>query len=361
MKFTLIILFTLFTNVLLAQNMKLKELENELGIEIPTDYIQYKAQKNNWGQEVFFKMENWVFWDSATVLEKNVELRKNGALTGKDFAFAEGINNQILFYKDSKKLSTKISHFDKELDSSFYAFSLTEFTNYKKTQELIDEIETVGFENQDLSVIENCMGSLFQYAYELHTSEYDDNFSEDRNKKALELFFKIAEKEHPDAAHELANYYHFQEDTDVGKVIEWKEKAIEFGSKEDIYELADFIIDYKTEEIDRAISLLENLLEEQWYKERALIKLSRIYMRGTGGKLDYEKGMYYTNEGVKLDNYNAISDLAYYYYKGIGVEKSVQKAYDLLVEAEQRITEQTDGGMWGEFIKQLEKELESKE
>lgn len=172
---------------------------------------------------------------------------------------------------------------------------------------------------------------------------------------------KTAKKGHPYAAHKLANHYYFQDETDVEKVIKWREKAIEYGSKDDIYELADFIIDYKIEEIDRAVSLLESLLEEQWYKEKSLTKLSRIYMRDTGGKLDYEKGLYYTNEGIKLNNYNAISDLAYYYYKGVGVEKSVQKAYDLLVEAEERITEETGSGMWGEFIKLLEKELESKE
>src|SRR5690606_36132626 len=114
---------------------------------------------------------------------------------------------------------------------------------------LIEEIETVGFENQNLGEIETCVGSLFQYAFALNTSEYDDNYSEERNKRALELFFTAAEMGHPEAAHEIADYYYFQENVNVESVIEWRERAIELGSKADIFELADFIIDEKPEEI----------------------------------------------------------------------------------------------------------------
>lgn len=154
MKLILITFFTILAvNILFAQNMNLEQLENELGIEIPIDYIQYKAQPIEWEEDVFFRIDYWTFWDLATTLEKNLELRKNGALTEKDFAFAGSVDSQILFYRNSKKTSTKINHIDDEFDVVFYAFSLTEFTNYKKTQQLIEEIETIGFENQDLSTI----------------------------------------------------------------------------------------------------------------------------------------------------------------------------------------------------------------
>lgn len=99
------------------------------------------------------------------------------------------------------------------------------------------------------------------------------------------------------------------------------------------------------------------MLDDKWYKGRSMLKLSRLYMRGTGGKLDYEKGIAYAEACAKLENYNALSDLAYYYYKGMGVEKDIQKAYDLLVKAENKVKQKTGSGMWEEFIQQLEAEL----
>ena len=83
-------------------------------------------------------------------------------------------------------------------------------------------------------------------------------------------------------------------------------------------------------------------------------------MKGYGGKLDYKKGIKYAIECSKFNNYNAISDLAFYYYKGMGVKKNVQKAYDLLVRAEEIIIRETGSGSWQDFIKHLKKELDSK-
>ena len=340
--------------------MNLDTLENKLGLRIPGDYIEFRGTDIHNELIVNFKIDNWLFWDIITCVEKTIKLREKGAITENDFAFAINEENQILFYKNSTKSSTKISHLDEENDIIFYAFSLTEFQNYEKYKRLIEEIEIVGFEKQDLSEIINCVGSLFNYAFELNTSKYEANFSKKRNKKALELFFITAQKGHPEAAKKIADYYYYQEKVDVEKVIEWREKAIEFGNKEDIYELADFIIDEKIDYIDKAILLLESLFSEQWYKERAMLKLSRIYMRGTGGKLNYEKGIEYVKICAEANNYNALSDLAFYYYKGKGVEKDIYKAYDLLLQAENRMIEKTGSGMWEDFLIQIEKELEIK-
>ena len=192
------------------------------------------------------------------------------------------------------------------------------------------------------------------------TNEYDDDFSEKRNNKAIELFFIAAEKGHPEAASEIANYYYYQEKVEKNKVIEWREKAIEYGNKQDVYLLADYIIDEKNEDIDKAILLLESLLIDKLYEESAMLKLSRIYIRGTGGKLNYEKGLEYVRSCAELNNYNALSDLAFYYYNGRGVEKNIQTAYDFLVRSENEMIEQSGKGSYGDLIIQLKKELETK-
>lgn len=287
-------------------------------------------------------------------------MRKSGVITEKAFAFAVDANNSVIFYDNANKKSTKVSYFDDVKDLELLVFSLTEFKNYKRTRSLIDELENTNFEKQNLTDIKDCAGSLFDYASDLMTSEYDINFSKKRNKKALELLLISAGKGHPDAASSVANYYYHQEKVDKNKVIEWREKAIEYGNKKDVFELADFIIDEKIEDIDKAIQLLESLTITESFEEKSSLKLSRLFMRGTGGKLNYEKGLKYAKRCAELNNANAISDLAFYYYKGTGVEKDVQKAYDLLVESEKKMIARTGRGTWGEYLNKLKKELEIK-
>lgn len=321
----ILILFIFHTNTLKSQKMNLMKVESILDFQIPDDYLKYRGNKLHKEDTVFFRIDNWVFWDLENATSKTIELRKNGLISSSDFAFAENQDRQILFYPNSQKSSNNISLLDFEIGILFYVFSLCEFEKFDKTQHLIDEIKIVAFENQDLAEIKDCTGSLFNYAFKLKTSKFDDNFSEKRNERALKLFFETAEKGHPEAASQIASYY-FLDKVNVDKVIEWREKAIKYGSNKDIYELADFIIDYKIEEIDKAINLLESLFNDQRQREKALLKLSRIYMKGTGGKLNLEKGIEYTEECAKSNNYNALSDLALYYYKGLGVDKNIQKA-----------------------------------
>lgn len=355
------LLFYLFLSInIYAQNMNLQTFENKLGTEIPNDYLIFRGTDLQNENNLDFHNDTYLFWNIETCVEKTLNLRKSGVITEKAFAFAVDKANTVYFYDNSIKSSSKISYFDEDKDLTLFVFSLTEFINYEKTRILIDELESVDFEKQNLTDIMDCPGSIFKYATQLMTSEYDKDFSKKRNKKAIELFFIAAEKGHPDAATEIANYYYYQKKVDINKVIEWREKAIKYGNIRDIYELADFIIDEKIEEIDKSILLLESLLVQNTYKERAMLKLSRIYMRGTGGKLNYEKGLEYVRNCAELNNYNALSDLAFYYYNGKGVEKDVQKAYDLLLKSEKIVIEKTGKGNWGDFINQLKNELETK-
>jgi TPR repeat protein len=336
--------------------MRTAEAEAQLLIGLPTEYVDFTGPYDHRAFTFFFRIDDWTFWDLAGAVAKNLELRADGTIRADDFAFAQNKDEQILLYRKAHKNATKITLLTNPRDWMFYAFSLSEFILFETTQTLIEEIETVGFEHQDLKPIEHCTGSLYQYAQGLNTSAYDDNYSEERNKKALSLFFHTAEKEHPEAAHALANHYYFDGDMDVDKVIEWKEKAIAWGSVEDIYGLADFLISHKPERMEQAIALLKSLFDLEWYEERAWLKLSRIFMR-VKSHVNHQKGLEYAEACAKRGDYNALADLAYYYYQGQGVEKDVQKAYDLLVQAEKIIVSKTGSGMWRPFIKKLRKEL----
>lgn len=359
----ILLFLLLIPNLGFGQNSALDpiivELEQSLKIEIPKDYIEFIEPHSNQIFDYYFGIAHWSFLDLTTAKEKTLALRTKEAIGREDFAFAINDDEQVLFFRnEAGQLSNKIFLFDLEMDVIYYAFSLKEFLLKEETEKLVEEIETVGFQKQDLTGIMDCTGCLYTYAVYLNTSEYDENYSKKRNKKALELFFDTAEEGHPKSASEIADYYYFQDETDVDKVIEWREKAIAFGNEDDIYELADFIIDYKLEEIDKAITLLKSLLDNTWFKDRATLKLSRIYMKGTGGKLDYEKGIEYTKKAAEMRGFNAIADLAFYYYKGMGVEKNLEKAHQLLVEANNLSIEKNGSGSWDDFIKVLEKEIE---
>lgn len=336
-------------------------IESALSLSLPPDYKQFVATYGENGFEYFFRIDLWVFWGPEEAISQTLKLRKSKAIGPGDFAFATNSEQQVLFYKrESGSLSHKIYHLDELKDWMFYAYSMSEFVNFEKTEQLIREIETKGFENQDLSEIMDCPGSLFNYALQLKVSSFDEDAPLGKNQKALELFLLAADQKHPGAANQLASHYYFSEETDVEKVLEWREKAVEYGSVEDIYELADFIADEKPELIDKAIDLLKSLLDTYWYKSRASLKLSRIFMQGTGGRLDYEQGIKYARMSADQDNYNGLSDLAFFYFKGMGVEKDLHKALELLKKADRIAASKGVGGVFSDRIKAVEMEMNKK-
>lgn len=364
--FIIYLFLFLFTPSLPGQNSPkwqaaIDDAEHTLNTNLNEEYLDFIQPNKGKAFYYFFKIEPWVFFGWEDLKDTTLVLRNQGVIGQKDYVFARNENGQFLFYKGNEYASDhKIYHLDEDFNVIFYAFSIAEFEHFEVTQQLIEDFETTDFKEQDLSPIENCVGCLYEYAFYLNTSEYDDNFSEERNARALELFYETAEKGHPSAAHEIADYYYFKDSMIVDEVIHWREKAIALGNKEDIYELADFIIDHKLEAIDRAIDLLERLFDVPWYRDRAMLKLARIYMRGTGNRLDYKKGLAYTQECAGAGNVNCYADLAFYYYKGMGVEQNTQTAYDLLVKASELSKGEILEGSWDDFIKILEKELKEK-
>ncbi|OAV45156.1 tetratricopeptide repeat protein [Lewinella sp. 4G2] len=337
--------------------MTTQDLQTILEIQLPDDYLAFRGDDVNTATTIEFRFDDWTFWPLEKCATRTQELRKSKAIPEVAFAFADNDNEEVLFYSDPDKTTTAIKHLDSDGDLSFYAFSFCEITLYPVTQRLIDEIDDDNWEQQDFSALEQCPGSLVDYANALMTSEYDEYFSVDRNEFALSIYLRAAAHHHPEAAHEIANYYYYQDEVDVEAVIKWRKKAIACGNTEDIYELADFIIDEQPEQIEEAIALLESLLTNRWYQERALLKLSRIYMRGTGGQQDYQKGIALVNKCVDLGNDNALADLAFYYFKGVGVTKDVKKAHQMLTQAEENALSKTGVSVYKDFIDILEKEL----
>lgn len=373
-KFGLILLFLIITVSGFGQKIPLSKLsvgwekvEKEFGYSLPADYKNWIINcqsdlKRPKGIVCRYEGEEGLaphaLWSAGKVISKNKTLRSKGILDENELAIGQQGEDDFLFYrKGPTGWMPKVFSWHEEYDWDYYLFSITQPNPYSKAETSIQGIETTGFDRQDLSEIEDCPDCLYHYAIALEASPDEDFFSKEQNAKAQSIFRQLAKLEHPKAAAALASFYQFQDSVQIDEVISWREKAMAWGSVEDYYELADFIIDYKPEAIDKAIDALAFLLDHTNYKGRAALKLSRLYMRGTAGKLDYGKGIQLVNQSIATGNLNAIADLGFYYYKGMGVDKDLQKAYDLLLQANQISIEKWGGGMWDEQIEVLKKEL----
>ena len=349
--------------------MTITELEKKLNTQLPEDYKNFISPYDNQAFEFYFKIDNWNFLPPEEIITLTLQLREEGHIGKEDVAFALNYDDSertekdepcaLLFRKIGNKLSNIIFHLGLRRDQIFFAFSIGEFERRAVLELLLEGIDDVGFENQDLTVIKDCPGSLFWYAHKLKLTAYENETTVKRFDKALELFFETAEKGHPLSANAIASHYEFdEEETDVEKVLFWLEKSTLYGSHDYMYELAEFIINHKLSDIDKATNLLEQLLNTYWYKDRAALKLSRIHMRNIGGKQDYEKGIKYAQISAETNNYNAFADLGFYYYNGTGVKQDIKKAYELMVKANDLSKDEPhEEGLWESVVEKLRQEI----
>lgn len=298
------------------------------------------------------------FWTIQKVQTLTDSLRAVGMLNEDQFVFGGiGLDQFLMFQRLDGQWSPRVFLWDEKYGSYFHLYSIQYTQPHALAAQLIADIDTVGFENQDLSEIKDCLDCLYIYALSLDDAEYEDFFMKERAEKALSIYRTLAAKAHPTAASQIASYYEFQDEVESDSVILWREKAAHWGNIEDNYELADFILDYRTDLTAKAVAALEALLDHRGYAARGALKLSRLYMRDEGAFKDLEKGLELAMRSADLGNLNAKADLSFYYYKGIGVEKNLRKALDFLEEANALANERFGGGMWDEEIELIKKEM----
>lgn len=297
-------------------------------------------------------------WMADRIRSVTDSLRKAGVLTKDQLAFGDiGLGQLLLYQRMEGQWSSRVFLWDNKYGWYFHLYSIKYTQPYEMAAQVIADIDTVGFENQDLTEIEDCLDCLYVYALSLDDSEYEDFFMKERAERALAIYRDLAKQSHPTAAASIAAHYEFQEEVESDSVIAWREKAIRWGNVEDNYELADFILDYRPDLKTQAVAALEVLLNHRGYAGRAALKLSRLYMRDEGDFRDLKKGIQLAMRSSDLGNLNAKADLSFYYFKGLGVEKDLQRALDFLVEANELSNERFGGGMWDEEIELIKQEI----
>ncbi|QCK15813.1 tetratricopeptide repeat protein [Mangrovivirga cuniculi] len=326
--------------------------------KLPAEYLEFIDKNSKDGFKIYFKIEDWHFWPVSEAVRKTEELIRDNILGKDEFAIADNEDGQYLFYKTNHQPPHNIFMADESFGKPFFTFSIHDFEKFEKTIELVSQTNNQNYKSIDISAIKDHPGSVYWYAFNLMTSPYDDDYSEDLNQYAAELLKEAAEAGHPEAAAELADYYSFQDDIDIEEVIKWRKKSIELGDHDEKYELADFIIDNKPEDITFATSLLEELTQNERFSDRAYLKLSKVYMSEDNGSHNPQKAIDAVNKAIELGNFVAKADLAFYYYNGFGVDKDKKKAMELLIEANKEAKKRMGEEPWNEVIHKLKKEMD---
>lgn len=268
--------------------------------------------------------------------DKTQQHRKD--VMGRQFiSIAANIDQQYLYRLEADPLTinTRIYLID-ERGIALYNFSICELLNKKdlfKITSKMREGEEIKRYRSFIEQYAQCPGSLYWIALELSLAVYDERGSEEMDKESQQLFRDLAEKGDARACHELANHYYFNT-SERDEVIKWRTRAIEEGETADLKELADFIIDEYPDKVHLALDTLHTMQQNNINTAWAYWKEGLIYMKGIGGITpDPGRGFLLTEKASGLGHIVAKSDLASFYYQGMGVAKDLHKALQLLIEA----------------------------
>lgn len=222
-----------------------------------------------------------------------------------------------------------------ENEATYYAFSLSELANRKAVHALARKIERSKATRFDQYIQEYnaCPGSLYWIANAIMTTVYDEKkYNPTRNEQAVELYTRVAKQGDARACRELADYYQYQTGNKQA-VLRFRTDAIKYGWPDERRELVDFIIDELPEKIDVALQVMHEMRSLGQHVSWTYWKEGNVYMKGIGTREDHKKGVPLIKKAAELGHVVAIADLSYFFYKGLGVEKDLREALQLIEQA----------------------------
>lgn len=302
---------------------KLKEAEDKLGCKLPAGIFDFIAGLTI--DEVNFGNETWIFGtinddDGNFIIDASKDFRKYWELNGIIIAH-NGIGDYLLLLA---------------LESG----------------ELSSVIYVMMHETAEIKLFSLDIGSAVKYGPEDYFWDTRVFYSRDADDgRTLTQLLRDSAGEASPADAEDDEFYTLRE----------KKSAI------------DNLID--DEETGRLSEILEGLDEltncnDKQVQAWAYYKLSDIYFKGFGPlPRNVEKAMQYGEQAVKLGNLQATANMAYCFFAGIGVEKDINKAYELAKHANEEykknvfidiITGSKEKGPYEDLLKMIEKELKKK-
>lgn len=154
-----------------------------------------------------------------------------------------------------------------------------------------------------------------------------------KGKKYLEKGLSLGDGE---AGLSLATIFYFGDGIkkDFKRAEECWMQSWKLGEEEAGFALANYYFDDFNDKIHEAIEIYSTLNQRKEFVGNCNFKLSKIFAKGIGGvTIDIDKTIKYLIEGVKVNHFNCLMDLALRYYRADGVEKNIQEAIDLVEKA----------------------------
>ena len=155
-----------------------------------------------------------------------------------------------------------------------------------------------------------------------------DKFNQQKYLEAFDIFMRT--EDHPKAQEYIAYLYltGFGVDKNEQEAFNWYKKAVENDNKDAYFGLAECYYYAIGTRKDDQLAIKYYKLPADLGDRDALYKLANAYFYGQDDALDYQQAMkiYKNNFG---DDPDAIYNMGYMYYNGLGCEEDKKKAFDL--------------------------------
>lgn len=116
----------------------------------------------------------------------------------------------------------------------------------------------------------------------------------------------------------------------------------------------DMIDNEETDKHQEIIDTLHDLTEQEDYARWAWFKLSDLYFKGFGPiPVNIDQALQYNQHAVDLGHPQSMANRAFCYLSGIGLEKNVEKAYELIKAANDKTLHGSDEESDGLFYEML--------
>jgi hypothetical protein len=170
------------------------------------------------------------------------------------------------------------------------------------------------------------------------------------------LHFMIGEH---DCSNEQSIYYAYNNVKDINKAIKEQGESTNGIEVTDTYDLKNkidtMINDGKVEEIEEILKGLKILINHELTQSWAAMKLSKIYKKGFGVEANFNTAVEYMEIAAQDGSLVAKANIGLCYYAGQGKTKDLNKALELLTEADNYYLFK---GEYTKIIEQIKLEIE---
>lgn len=291
--------------------LKIVEAEEKLGYRFPASIRNLLLNLDDFGR--FFGKEEWYFDiyndtknQTNTIVEDSLSFREDWKLEGIVFA-QNGMGDHLLLLPKQYP---------------------------QKLEGQLDEI---------IFVFWHELGEVRIFAYDL-AEALDEDF--DPGPEGDDFVYRIDEEDRVEEGFELRRIY------DPVAYLEYLKKNIPAVSSsesdadpqgeewlrlhERVNEVSDWVSEENAGKLDEMLSTLNECLADEFLGPRAHWLLSKIYMKGIGLPVNTEKGIHHVEQSAKAGNYTAMADLAFYYFKVVGVSQSTLRAIEWMESANEK-------------------------